>query len=155
MGELPHYQYRGARTMVLLHEQQLRNFFQTWKRAKAEGIALPQTGDSDYSSMDALLRHILRAARGYMTWMCQVLELPDPAIPPTPEASAIDAEAESYLENLLKQWREPLSDVQEKRFYKPEYTSRWKVNYCIDAMMEHAVMHPIRHTFQLEELIGS
>jgi hypothetical protein len=24
---------------------------------------------------------------------------------------------------------------------------------CIDAMLEHAVMHPIRHAFQLEELM--
>jgi hypothetical protein len=27
------------------------------------------------------------------------------------------------------------------------------VTYTIDAMLEHAVMHPIRHTFQLEELV--
>lgn len=36
----------------------------------------------------------------------------------------------------------------------PEYPSRWKTLYCVDAMLEHAVMHPIRHAFQLEELMG-
>ena len=48
------------------------------------------------------------AARGYMTWMCEVLELPDPEIRIPPEPTAL---------------------------------------------LEHAVMHPIRHAFQLEELM--
>jgi hypothetical protein len=34
------------------------------------------------------------------------------------------------------------------------FPSRWNVHYCIDAMLEHAVMHPIRHTFQLQELLA-
>ncbi len=28
------------------------------------------------------------------------------------------------------------------------------VEYSIDSMLEHAVMHPLRHRFQLEELIA-
>jgi hypothetical protein len=39
------------------------------------------------------------------------------------------------------------------RLETPEYPSRWQTRYCIDAMLEHAVMHPIRHAFQLEELM--
>jgi hypothetical protein len=27
--------------------------------------------------------------------------------------------------------------------------------YSIDAMLEHAVMHPIRHSYQLEELMAA
>ena len=38
-------------------------------------------------------------------------------------------------------------------FMDKTYTSRWKVEYCIDAMLEHAVMHPIRHEFQLSNLL--
>ena len=39
---------------------------------------LPKTDDPAYESLDTLLHHVFRAARGYMTWMCEVLELPDP-----------------------------------------------------------------------------
>jgi hypothetical protein len=54
------------------------------------------------------------------------------------------------LEHVLERWRAPLiDDVLET----PEYPSRWKPRYCIDSMLEHAVMHPIRHTFQLNELL--
>ena len=95
-----------------------------------------------------------RAARGYMTWMCGVLELPDPGIRPTPEADVIEAEADAYVAQLLEHWRTPLAGINEEKFFRPEYTSRWKVSYCIDAMLEHAVMHPILHRFQLLELMG-
>ncbi len=155
MHGLPEYRYRGARALVLLHERQLEAFLDVWRRAKAAGVALPATDDPSYASMEALLQHVLRAARGYMTWMCRVLELPDPGIRPAPETDAVEAEASSYLEHLRERWRLPLADVPEARFDRPEHVSRWGVVYCVDAMLEHAVMHPLRHRFQLEELMAA
>ena len=43
--------------------------------------------------------------------------------------------------------------IGDDRLETPEYPSRWQTRYCIDSMLEHAVMHPIRHAFQLEELM--
>jgi uncharacterized damage-inducible protein DinB len=154
MTELSEYKYRGARATVLLHDGHLMWFVETWKRAKREGVVLPEVDDKDYASMEALLRHVLRAARGYMTWICEKLELPDPEIEPTPDVDAIEGAADSYVRHVLEQWRKPLAEVPEERFHQPTYPSRWKVDYCIDAMLEHAVMHPIRHTFQLMELMA-
>jgi hypothetical protein len=139
--------------MILMHEGYLREFVSTWREAKAAEVALPETTDAAYESMDALLGHLLRAARGYMVWMCKVLELPDPGIDPAPSTEIVETEAEAYLEHVLEGWRTPLAEVEEERFYRPEYPSGWKVLYCVDAMMEHAVMHPIRHTYQLRELM--
>ncbi len=139
---------------MLLHEEQLRRFLETWKRAKAASVVLPATADPDYISLDALLRHVLGAARGYMTWMCEVLDLPDPEIHATPDPAALSADANTYLEHVLEKWRAPLQDVSDDRLETPEYPSRWKTRYCIDAMLEHAVMHPVRHAFQLEELMS-
>lgn len=149
---IPNYKYRGARALVILHEQYLREFVATWKKAKAEDLVLPKTDDPDYASLELLLRHVLSSARNYMAWICDKLDLPDPQIEPTLEADMIAERVDDYLEHLLMNWRTPLADVEEIRFYKPTYTSRWKVNYCIEAMLEHAVTHPIRHSFQLEEL---
>ncbi len=139
---------------MLLHDEQLRHFLDTWKRAKATSVVLPVTDDPAYVSLDTLLRHVLGAARGYMTWMCEMLELPDPQIRVTPDAGELSAEADSYMEHVLEKWRAPLQDVPDDRLETPEYPSRWKTKYCIDAMLEHAVMHPVRHAFQLEELIS-
>lgn len=68
------YRSRAVRALVLLHDEQLRRFLVVWKQARAASVALPRTDDRAYVSLDALLHHVLRAARGYMTWMCEVLE---------------------------------------------------------------------------------
>lgn len=150
MEQQTKYRYRGARASVMLHEQHMREFLDTWKLAKAKELALPETDDPNYASLDTLLKHVLWWARRYMIWMCERLSLPDPQIPPVPDEAA---KADRYLEELLRRWKAPLADIPEERFYKPEYEAPWKVKYCIDAMLEHAVMHPIRHRFQLLELM--
>ena len=147
------YKYGGARALVALHERSMRSCLVTWKQAKHAGIALPQTTDPAYNSLEALLRHLLNASQGYITWICQNLELPDPGINPIPKIEHIEREVDAFLEHLLKQWRMPLCDIPEERFFDPVYTSRWEVDYCIEAMLEHAVMHPIRHEFQLQNLL--
>jgi uncharacterized damage-inducible protein DinB len=139
--------------MVLLHERYLTSLLHTWREAKSKNISLPATEDNDYQSLDLLLRHILRAARGYMTWMCEKLDLPDPEIDPVPGSDQMAENADTYLEYLLEKWRLPLVNVEEDMFYNAAYKSRWGVDYCIDAMLEHAVMHPIRHEFQLSNLM--
>lgn len=151
--ELSHYRYRGARALVLLHERHLRSFLATWRQAKAADVTFPKTDERAYQSLDTLMGHVLAAARGYMLWMCKRLELPDPGINPIPEDEEMEARTESYLDHLLARWREPLAEVEEERFDAPAYPSNWGPPYCIDAMLEHAVMHPIRHQFQLEEFI--
>ncbi len=151
--ELSEYRDRGARALVLLHEVHLRAFVALWKRARAAGLVLPPCADPDYASLESLLRHVLRAARGYMTWICASLELEDPGIAEAPPVAGIGDAADRYVTELLARWRTPLAGVAEERFGAPEHRSRWGVLYCIDAMLEHAVMHPIRHSFQLESLL--
>jgi hypothetical protein len=145
---------RAVRALVVLHDEHLRRFLRVWRQAQAASVVLPVTDDPDYASLDALLHHVLRAARGYMTWMCEKLELPDPAIRVAPEPALLSRDPEGYMEHVLEQWRAPLQGVADDRLETPEYPSRWQTRYCIDAMLEHAVMHPIRHAFQLEELMS-
>jgi hypothetical protein len=147
------YRSRAVRALVLLHDEHVRRFLVVWKQAQAASLVLPKTHDPAYASLETLLHHVLGAAGGYMTWMCEVLELPDPKIRMPPEPTALPAEADSYMEHVLEKWRAPLRDVGDDRLETPEYQSEWQSRYCIDSMLEHSVMHPIRHLFQLEELI--
>jgi hypothetical protein len=139
--------------LVLLHDEHLRRFFQTWQRARVANVILPVTEDPAYLSLDTLGHHVLRAARGYIVWICEMLQLPEPDIRAAPDASAMSREAESYLEHLLESWGAHLQSVRDGQLDTPEFRSRWNTLYSIDAMLEHAVMHPIRHAFQLEELM--
>ncbi|MCL5030918.1 MAG: hypothetical protein M1480_18075 [Bacteroidetes bacterium] len=153
MNSLKKYKYNGARSLILLHEKHLLSCLLTWREAKKIGVILPETDDKNYESLDTLLRHILRAARNYMIWICIKLNLPDPKIEKEPEPELIEMKANEYVSHLIEKWRLPLSEIPEEKFHSPTYTSNWGVEYCIDAMLEHAVMHPIRHEFQLQNLI--
>ena len=149
------FSYGGARALIALHEQHMRSFLETWRKAKKAGITLPQTTDPAYKSMETLLRHPLKSSRGYITWICQKLELSDPGIDPVPALEQIEHSADAFLAHLLERWELPLRDVPEERFFDRTYTSNWDVDYCIEGMLEHAIMHPIRHEFQLVNLIKS
>jgi len=153
MEKLKKFKYNGARSLVLLHDEYLRSCIQTWHDAKKLDIKMPLTEDKDYQSLETLLRHILRAARGYMTWTCEKLNLPDPEIEKTPEIDVIGIQVDEHLAHLLERWKLPLAEIEEEKFHSPTFKSRWGVEYCIDAMLEHAVMHPVRHEFQLKNLM--
>jgi hypothetical protein len=133
----------------------MRSFLETWQKAKKAYFTLPQTTDPSYKSMETLLRHSLKASRGYIIWICQKLELTDPGIDPLPELEHIEHFADAFLTHLLERWELPLRDVPEERFFDCAYASNWETEYCIESMLEHAAMHPIRHEFQLVNLIKS
>lgn len=116
---LSEYKYNGARSMVLLHERYLISFLETWKKAKGKNIALPVTDDTDYESLETLLSHIFRSARGYMVWMCDKLNLPDPNINEIPKVEQIENEADDYLKHLINQWKLPLTEIVFKKFNTP------------------------------------
>ena len=153
MSERP-YRYGGARALVALHERHLREFLAVWREADRLGLRLPDSTDPSYASRAALLAHVLGCAARYLVWICEQLEVKPPELERYPEAALLAARADEYLEAVLEAWRGPLRDLTEERAYAPAHESSWGPPYCVDAMLEHAVMHPIRHTHQLRELMG-
>ena len=144
------YKSRGARALVLLHEKHLRQCLEIWKQAKAANIKLPRTNDENYQALETLLRHILDAAGDYMVGICIDSELPDPEIKPAPSVDVIETEAESCLGHILARWRLSLADVADDKLEPPPKLYTLGMHYWIDAMLEHAVMHTVRHEFQLK-----
>ena len=149
------YKDAAAANLIQLHDAYLRQFVASWREAQALETVLPVTSDPDYASREHLLLHVLGAARGYMVWMCDVLGLPDPEIDEVPALSEVESKLDEYVDRLLAGWQGPLCDVDSKRMHSGTYRSNWGVTYCIDAMLEHAVMHPIRHAHQLRTLMDS
>jgi hypothetical protein len=150
--DLSDYRSRGARALVLLHDRAMRELLPLWRKARAAGVRLPPTDDPSYASLETLLHHAFRASGGYMTWLCEKLGLPDPVIRPAPAPEVIAKEADDHLGHLLERWRLPLAAVEGERF-EAIHTTRWGEQMSLEGMLEHAVMHPLRHRFQLEELM--
>ena len=146
--------HAGARALVLLHERHLRRCIATWKRAVEAELVLPETADECYESLGHLGVHVLGSARHYMAWCCEKLELPNPGFSITPPPDKVAHLVDLDLEHVLDRWRTPLAQVPEERFEAEDHPSAWKRLYTIDSMLEHAVMHPVRHEFQLRELLG-
>lgn len=148
---MPPFESRAARALVSLLEIHLRRCVATWHRARAANVPLPPAPEPHYESLDALLGHILEAAREELLWICRQLDLPDPAIDPLPASEDVDA----YVEHLLACWRQALAPVTDDALYEPEYVSDWGLTYSILSMLEHVVMHALRHEFQLAELLAN
>lgn len=151
--ELEHYTWRGARALVLLHEESMRDVLAIWRRARTAQIKLPVTDNPAYASLDTVMHHVLKAARNMLSWICEKLDLPDPGINEPPAPATLDTEAERYLEHLLARWRLPLAPVDAKRL-EAIHTDRSGHETSLLARLEHAVVHPQRHRFQLQELLG-
>jgi len=144
---------RGARALVQLHERELRDFSACWKRAYSSGLKLPRSDDPNYASLAALLAHVLRAARGYIVWSCETLGLPQPQLDAAPTADDAADRADDYIGLLLEGWSGALLDATDEALEHAAAPAPWGPSYCVDSMLEHAVMHPLRHRFQLEELM--
>jgi hypothetical protein len=144
-----------VRALVALQMHEMEQLFVVWKKAKHVGVKLPKTDDPAYESIDLLMRHPLRACRGYLTWLCEVLGRPDPKVPDPPEPERVAAEGAAYLKVLAKAWEKHMRWMPGEVLDAPAvYTSRWGAPMTVEAMFEHAVAHPMRHRFQLEEMIA-
>lgn len=149
------FQSRGVLALVRLHEREMRSALDVWREARERGVVFAETDDPDYESLDHVMRHVLRAARGYLVWICEVLDRPAPGVPAAPEAEEVLGEADRYVGVVLAAWREHLAWMPDEVAGSANtYDSRWRVPYTIEEMLEHAVVHPMRHRIQLEELLG-
>jgi hypothetical protein len=151
MSELEGFRDRGVRALVLLHERELRTCLATWRRALAWGVELPGTGPHDASPQTAF-RHVLSAAGGYLRWLAEKLELGDPGIDEVPDVADVEERADAYVEHLLERWRVMLRSVPRERLNE-SYPTKWVPALVVEAMLEHAVVHPMRHTLQFEALM--
>jgi hypothetical protein len=147
------WQYRGVRAIVILHERELRNFIDTWKAAKARDLSLSETTYEPDMTLEDVLVHVLHWARDYVVWSCEKLELPDPGIAPIPAVGEVAREVDSFVDHLLEHWREPFRALLEDAFWEPHHRTRWGKNLQVETLLEHAVVHPMRHRLQLEELL--
>jgi hypothetical protein len=149
------FKSRGVRALVFLQLAEMNELFAMWKKARKLGVKLPATKDPAYANLDLLMRHGLRACRGYLTWLCEVLGRPDPKIPDPPEGHDVGKKGAAYLRTLERAWRAKMAWMPGKVLDSPKvYTSRWGAPMTVEAMLEHALAHPMRHRFQLEELIA-
>ena len=149
------FKSRAVRSLVELHEGEMRKFFETWDRFVASGAPMPEArGDADYQSRDHLIGHVCRAARNYLTWIGDQLGRPVKDVDLETDSLKIAPRAKEFMAGVLDGWRRHLPAVVDEELEPATYKSRWGVQMSIEAMLEHAVVHPMRHRIQLERILG-
>lgn len=146
------FKYRGARALVILHQNELQRFLQVWEKAKSLNITPPVSDDPDYESMEALLLHVFRSARHYLQWIADKLSWNDPILPLLPSENLVQSTANEFINGLNEAYQETLSELSEEDAERV-FKSKWGVEFSIESMLEHAVVHPMRHRLQIEEWI--
>ena len=148
------FRSRGVRSLVELHERELREFVATWRRFVASGKPMPEAhGDSDYESAERLATHLQAAARGYLLWICEMLGRPIEGLPRVVDPQIVVPRLDAFMAETLEAWRTHLAPLENEQIADKQYLSRWGEPHTIEQMLEHAVVHPMRHRIQLERIL--
>ncbi|MGH3054334.1 MAG: hypothetical protein ACRDL7_05080 [Gaiellaceae bacterium] len=149
------FRSRAVRSLAELHEHQLKEFMVTWKRFIASGKPLPEArGDASFESHDKLIAHVQGAARSYLLWIWEVLERPIEGLPLTRDPAVIVPRLDAFMAETLDGWRRHLAPLEDEQLSPKQYMSRWGEPHTIEQMLEHAVVHPMRHRIQLERILA-
>ena len=150
------FRSRAVASLVELHSVELRSFLETWKRFRASGKPMPEArGDADYESPERLVSHVQAAARSYMLWIWEMLEQPIEGLPRIRDAAVIMPELEKFQADTLAGWEKYGALLTDEQLAPKQYVSRWGEPHTIEQMLEHAVVHPMRHRRQLQRILES
>jgi hypothetical protein len=148
------YRSRAVRSLVELHEAEMRRFLDTWARFVAAGAPMPEAhGDDSYASRDALGAHVLMAARGYLVRIGEWIERPVTDVDASSDATDIASRMEPFAEHLFAAYRRHLVHVSPEQVDPQVHKTRWGDLMSVDNLLEHAVVHPMRHRIQLERIL--
>lgn len=149
------FKSNAVRSCVELHEIELRRFLETWRAFAASGAGLPPTDDPSYLSNDHLAGHVLRWARGYLVWIGACVHRPVTDLDADDDLVRIAGKAPTFLEEVLAGWRRHLAALEDRELGPVRFKTPWGKEYSVEQMLEHAVVHPMRHRIQLERLMGA
>ena len=148
------FKSNAVRSCVELHETELRRFYEVWERFCASGTPLPVTDDPSYASAEHLGGHVLRAARNYLTWIGEFVGRPVADVDAETDPVSIARKGRAFADEVLAAWRRHLALLEDREMTPATRKSRWGEDYNIEQMLEHAVVHPMRHRIQLERLMS-
>ena len=108
-----------------------------------------------HRSAQSIMRHVLRAAYGYANDIRGALGIPRDALPQitlTDKNESVTAlqEALHYTALALEdKWTMP-----DKNIEKITMPTPWGTTYTLEQMLEHAIVHILRHRRQIERILG-
>jgi uncharacterized damage-inducible protein DinB len=148
------FRSRAVLSLVELHERELRSFLEVWKRFVDSGAAMPEAhGDESYESRERLAGHVLMAARGYLTRIGEWIGRPLTGVDASQDPHEIMKRATAFADDVLAAYPRHLAEVTNEELEKQIHRTRWGDLMSVEMLLEHAVVHPMRHRIQLERIL--
>src|SRR5215831_12446206 len=149
------FRSRAVRSLVELHEQEMKSFLEVWNRFVASSLPMPEAnGDESYVDRERLAGHVLMAARGYLTRIGEWVGRPVTDVDASKDAYEIVKRAPEFADGVLGAYRRHLAEVTNQEAEKQDHRTRWGELMSVEMLLEHAVVHPMRHRIQLERILA-
>ena len=148
------FRSRAVSSLVELHEREMRSFLDVWQRFEASGLPMPEAhGDDSYESRERLIGHVLMAARGYLTRIGEWVGRPVTDVDASQDPHDVARRPNEFAEDVLAAYRRHLAEVTPEEVDPQVHRTRWGELMSVDNLLEHAVVHPMRHRIQLERIL--
>lgn len=148
------FRSRAVMSLVELHERELHSFLEVWKRFVAAGRPMPEAhGDESYENRERLAGHVLMAARGYLTRIGEWVGRPVSDVDASQDPYEVVKRASEFSEEVLAAYRRHLSSITTEELEPQVHRTRWGDLMSVENLLEHAVVHPMRHRIQLERIL--
>ena len=148
------FRSRAVRSLVELHEREIRSFLQVWRRFVASDLPMPDAqGDESYENRERLAGHVLMAARGYLTRIGEWVGRPVSDVDGSQDPYEVVRRAPEFADGVLAAYERHLSEITNEELEQQVHRTRWGELMSVENLLEHAVVHPMRHRIQLERIL--
>lgn len=149
--------YREGTLGAMLDEykraaDELRKTIVELNQDRFTAIADKKTEDPECVSIQSVMNHTINAGYGYTYYLLKNFIDPEnirvkPPVPQSPQeaASELDKMMEYTITKLTQHFSPDLLEVEGK-----EFKVAWGQNYDFEQMLEHAIVHILRHRRQIE-----
>ena len=114
-----------------------------------------QTKDEDCRSAQTIMKHVVGAGYGYADYIRGALG--SASTSPARRLFAVD-DVEAQIDAMLEYTVQTLEgrwEMTEEEMTSVVIDSRWGVRYDVEQLLEHAIVHILRHRRQIERLTQS
>ena len=152
--------YRPGAVGALMDEYErasadLKLVFRNIHEDKFIEILDTQTKDDSCRSAQTIISHVIGAGYGYADYIRGVLGI----VSTSPERRLFSsAEVEAQINLMLEYTVQTLEgrwEMPEDEMMRIVIDSRWGVRYDLEQLLEHAIVHILRHRRQVERLMWS
>lgn len=153
-NSLEDYRQGAIGSLLDEYERALEELKSVLQKTSAENYSRIVEGEDEHCrSIQVIMNHVVRAGYGYSKYIRDALSMEakpieDKQIPQTEIGDGVD-KMFAYTAAIFEGERKITDEEMENIHFK----TRWSETYNIDQLMEHAIVHILRHRRQIEKFL--